>query len=290
MFVADARGGVPRQMSRDAGRLRGGLNAPVSLLGLMSSVSKEHGGGTARRGRPEEEVPAWMEFFIFCVFGDLASHARAEGSRRAQNRKKFVALKLVVGRQKRYFLLLLQFSLSLPSAMRSLNRPRAAAKAPGHALVSRAAGSSSGARPAPSPGARVLLASTLSSSRRRFHHHHHRSNNLHLLRATLTPTASASLMRWLVEDKGMETPAAEPGASGGLIARRAIEKGEVRMRLMSSFFFVRPLSFVRPPSHPLLHLHHLHSNHQQRRRSSPSRGTSRSLPSTRRSTPRSARS
>ena len=36
-------------------------------------------------------------------------------------------------------------------------------------------------------------------------------------------------MRWLVEDRGMETPAAEPGPAGGLVARRAIAKGEVRV-------------------------------------------------------------
>ena len=36
-------------------------------------------------------------------------------------------------------------------------------------------------------------------------------------------------MRWLVEDRGMETPAAEPGPEGGLVARRAIAKGEVRV-------------------------------------------------------------
>lgn len=52
-----------------------------------------------------------------------------------------------------------------------------------------------------------------------------------LLRATaLTSDVSASLMRWLVEDRGMETPAAEPAKDGGLVARRAIRKGEVSLR------------------------------------------------------------
>lgn len=64
--VADARGNAS-----DAGRLLGGLKAPVSLLGLMSSdgaVSKEHGGGTARRGRPRGELDdTTAEFFIFSL-------------------------------------------------------------------------------------------------------------------------------------------------------------------------------------------------------------------------------
>lgn len=42
-------------------------------------------------------------------------------------------------------------------------------------------------------------------------------------------------MRWLVEDRGMETPAAEPGPEGGLVARRAIAEGEVRELAFFSF-------------------------------------------------------
>ena len=134
--------------------------------------------------------------------------------------------------------------------MRTVHRPRVASAAPEHAApASRAA---SGARPggtAAPPPPRVLLAPSPIGR-----HCHRRRLDSSALRATLTASASASLMRWLVEDRGMETPAAEPGQEGGLVARRAIAKGEVRMGCF--FFFPSSTSLSRslclsPPSLPL---------------------------------------
>lgn len=69
---------VGRGMSREAGREPRGENAPVSLLGLMSSGAplpslNKHGGGTEMRGsewipRGEPEDSGGAVFFIGCVF------------------------------------------------------------------------------------------------------------------------------------------------------------------------------------------------------------------------------
>ena len=268
---------VGRGMSREAGREPRGENAPVSLLGLMSSGAplpslNKHGGGTEMRGsewipRGEPEDSGGAVFFIGCVFFSARAARGQQRKRKKGPERKGVFDRGALPRCTLIYLFS-PFSflvLCLVSTMRtSFHRPSVAAPAPEHALLaSRAAACARPATDAP----KVLLAPP-SFCRRRLHFHRRRFDSS-ALRATLTSTASASLMRWLVEDRGMETPAAEPGQEGGLVARRAIGKGEVRIWV--SFFLpfsTLPLSLAPSrslspslapslsPSSPLLQLRH----------------------------------
>jgi hypothetical protein len=91
---------VGRGMSREAGREPRGENAPVSLLGLMSSGAplpslNKHGGGTEMRGsewipRGEPEDSGGAVFFIGCIFfGPSCQRAAAKKKERPGKKGSF---------------------------------------------------------------------------------------------------------------------------------------------------------------------------------------------------------